>query len=132
MYIINRDGSGKTKIATNAEAVAWRVGDKIAYEYVVGTNPSRIYLVDIDGNNQKDLAQGVMPQNANNQRVIYRSGGVPKSINVNGTGEMTLFGDYDRNTLKLSFDNTMIAGGAWGDPGIWLINIDGTGSTEIR
>ncbi len=132
LYIINRDGTGKTQIATSAEAVAWRVGNRIILEYVVGTSSSRIYAIDADGNNQKDLAQGVMPQSTNNQRVVYRSGGIPKSINVNGTDEVTLFGDYDRDTLKLSFDNTKIVGGKTGDSGIWLMNIDGTGYEKIR
>jgi len=132
LYVINRDGTGKTQIASSAEAVAWRVGEKIIYEYVIGANSSRIYAIDIDGNNQKDLAQGVMPQNTNNQKVVYRSGGIPKMININGNDETTLFADYDRDALKLSFDNAKLVGGKSGSTGIWLINIDGTGYIKIK
>jgi len=130
LYVINRDGTGKTKIATSSEAVAWRVGEKIAYGY--------LYTINSDGSDNQYLVDGGKPQIMNSGKIIYYADLISpgkykiKSIYPNGTDESEVLVSYDRNTLMLSFDNTKIVGGVTGDTGIWLMNIDGTGYTKIR
>ena len=126
LYVINRDGTGKTKIATNAEAVAWRVGEKIAY---VG---NKLTLINSDGTGTLETVVGGRPQIKSNGDIVYQYLSEVRSINNVGANETTLFSGYQPYTFKLSYDGQNIVGGAFGDPGIWLINIDGTGSTEIR
>lgn len=126
LYIINRDGTGKTKIATSAEAVAWRVGEKIAY---VG---NKLTLINPDGSGTQETVTGGRPQIKNNGDIVFQYLTEVRSINSMGTNETTLFSGYQPYTFKLSFDGQKIVGGAFGDPGIWVMNIDGTGYTKIR
>jgi hypothetical protein len=131
LYIINRDGTSKTKIATSAEAVAWRVGNKIVFE---DSYYNQIYSIYSDGSSKETIATiAQMPQIIQGMRVIYRGiNNQVNTINIDGSNNQILFGNYDRSTLKLSFDDAKIVGGKTGDSGLWLINIDGTGYAKIR
>jgi len=124
LYVINRDGSGKTKIATSAEAVAWRVGEKIVYGY--------LYTINSDGSDNQHLVDGGDPQKYSSNEVVYVHSHDVYKIGTDGTNDTKLFSDYKPYTFKLSFDGQKIVGGAFGDSGIWLINIDGTGYEKIR
>lgn len=133
LYILNVSDEAKIKIASSAEAVAWRVGEKIAYGY--------LYIINSDGTGNNYLVDGGKPQIMNSGKVLYYadliSPGVYKikSINFTGTEESIVLDAYQRSTLKLSFDNTKIVGGVLSQgvvEGIWVVNIDGSNLKKLR
>jgi len=126
LFIINKDGTGKTQIASDVDTIAWRYGDKIAY---VG---DKLTLINPDGTGTLETVVGGRPQIKSNGDIVYQYLAEIKTINSAGTNEVTLFSGYQPYTFKLSFDGQKIAGGALGDPGIWVINIDGTGYVRLR
>jgi hypothetical protein len=107
------------------------VGGKVVFE---DSSYNRIYSIYSDGNSKEVITTiAQRPQLTNAGKVIYK--GYSNQIeltNIDGSNKQILFSNYDRSTLKLSFDDTKIVGGKTGDPGIWLVNIDGTGYTKIR
>jgi hypothetical protein len=134
LYVINRDGTGKTQIATSAEAVAWRVGDKIAFSFA-DSESSKVYVINEDGTSKEVVVSvGTKPQITYDNRVIYSGYGIQvESVKIDGSDKQILFSDDSAVSFsKLSFDDSKLAGGIVGDPGIWLINIDGTGYAKIR
>ncbi|OGC13707.1 hypothetical protein A3D23_03215 [candidate division WOR-1 bacterium RIFCSPHIGHO2_02_FULL_53_26] len=134
LYVIKRDGTGKTQIATSAEAVAWRAGERIAYSFA-DSESSKVYVINSDGTSKEVIASvGSKPQITQNNRVIYGGYGVQvESVNIDGSDKQVLFSDDTAVSFsKLSFDNSKLCGGIIGDSGIWLINIDGTGKIKIR
>ena len=137
LYVINRDGTEKTKIAASAEAVAWRVGEKIVYEFVEN---GYVYLgrTNTDGSSKESFGSMSVysPQiSTTNSNYVYgTASSAYRKLNVSNVPltEDILITSFTMYKPRLSFDNTKIVSGAWGDPGIWLINIDGTGYTKIR
>jgi hypothetical protein len=134
MYITSTEATSIPKlIVGSAEVVAWRVGNKIAYSF--------LYTIDPDGNNNEYLTNGGKPQITNSGKILYYADLVSpgiykiKAIFPTGTGESLVLDSYERNTLKLSFDNNKIVGGEYDRgkiSGIWGINIDGSGSKQLR
>ena len=137
LYVINRDGTGKTKISTSAEAVAWRVGEKIAYEF---TESGYNYLgrINSDGSSREgfgDLSVYSPQISSLNSDYIYgKAASAYRKLDVSGAAptEEVLIPSFDFYIPRLSFDNSKLVSGAYGDSGIWLINIDGTGAVKIR
>lgn len=137
LYVVNVDGSSPTQIATSAEAVAWRVGDKIAYE---SDDNGSIYIsvVGNDGSNIQQLHGGQFPQNTDAASILFRTAGNIKSIKIDGTDYKELFPNYERSTLKLSYDNTkivggdLVTGGGSNIAGIWVTNISDGQSTKLK
>ena len=140
MCTVNIDGSGTLEVASSAEAVAWRVGDKIVYTpstigfNVCNSDGTGLYMLASSEGDYKDT--GNDHQITNNGKVIYRGGNWSVlSIKLDGTSAEQLFIDYERSTLKLSFDNTKIVGGDLDQSdivGIWVINTDGTNANKLR
>lgn len=125
LYVINKDGTNKQLLTSEANGpISWRIGSTIFY--------SNLYAIDSSGNNNKYVFYGRNPQAASTEEIICQgTDGIYKVIASNGASTK-LFSNYDRYTLKLSFDGQKIVGGALGDPGIWIINIDGTGDKRLR
>src|SRR3989339_554936 len=109
------DGSVDALITTEAESVAWRVGDKIVFVTSTGTQSAlTVSSISLDGTNIQYLKEFAGdPQILNNaEEVIYRGvGNEIRKIGLNGSDDLLLFSDYEVNSLKLSFDNTKIVGG---------------------
>lgn len=132
LYVVNVSDESKVKIATSAEAVAWRVGEKIAFVTYTGTQSAlTVSVMNTDGTNIKYLKTFASdPQiliGAN--EIIYSGlGNEVRKIKVDGSEDVLLFGNYDRVTLKLSFDNTKIAGGG----GVWVVDISGKNLRKLR
>jgi len=125
LYIINRDGTGKTLLTSEADGpISWRIGNLISY--------SNLYVIDPDGSGNKYIFAGRYPQNYSSSEIVCQGSDGIYRVNNDGSSNVKLFSDYKPYTLKLSFDGQRIVGGAFGDSGIWLINIDGTGYTKIR
>src|SRR3989339_1061113 len=125
LYVINRDGTGKTLLTSEADGpISWRIGNIISY--------SNLYIIDSDGNNNKCIFAGRYPQNYSSSEIICQGSDGIYKVKNDGSSNIKLFSGYQHYTFKLSFDGQKIVGGAFGDPGIWLINIDGTGYTKIR
>jgi len=139
LYVINIDGTNNTQIATSAEAVAWRVGEKIAFVTYTGTQSAlTVSVMDEDGTNVMNLktfASDPQILSDTNEVVYSGLGEEIRKINFDGYSDTLLFGDYQRSTLKLSFDNTKIVGGDLRDSGIlgiWVTDISSGNSTKIR
>jgi len=140
LYITNIDGANNVQIATSAEAVAWRTGEKIVYVYSSGTDYFKIGTIASDGSsNEVFPIIGSDPQKTDSARVIYRGYGTQvESVKIDGNDKKVLFDNYDRTTLKLSFDNTkivggdLITGGGSKIGGIWVTNISDGISTRIK
>lgn len=130
LYVINIDGANNMQIATSAEAVAWRVGDFISYGY--------LYVINFDGTNNRYLVAGSDPQNYSSSEIVYLGSDGVYKINIDGSNNTKLVPNYQRTTLKLSFDNTkivggdLITGGGSDIGGIWVTNISDGTSTKIR
>lgn len=125
LYVINKDGTGKILLTSEASGpISWRVGNKISY--------SNLYIVNFDGTNNIYLSAGRYPQNYSVTEVVYQGADGIYKINFDGTMNTRLFSNYDLYVLRLSFDNTRIVSGVYGGPGIWLINVDGTGEHQLR
>lgn len=139
LYVVNVDGSNNTQIATSAEAVAWRVGEKIAFVTYTGTQSAlTVSVMNTDGTNIKYLKTFASdPQIlTGTDEVIYSGlGNEVRKVKLDGNEDVLLFSSYDKATLKLSFDNTKIVGGdldqSW-IKGIYTVNIDGTGAKRLR
>ena len=140
LYVLNISDESKVKIATSAEAVAWRVGEKIAYistTYIEGWGnyPSKLTLIKENGTNKMEMIDARDPQITNANEIIYRGASIESSakidsirkINIDGTNDRYLF-KYDKYKPRLSFDNTKIVGGG----GVWVVNIDGTNLKKLR
>jgi Tol biopolymer transport system component len=146
LYIINIDGTNNNQIATSAEAVAWRVGEKIVFVRYMGTDYSRIATVNSDRTSEEvtPLIGGDPQKNETN--IYYRGRedlnkeliNAVRVTSLDGSGDALKISDYQRSTLKLSFDNTRIVGGdlitgggSWiGD--IWIIDINSGNSKRIK
>jgi len=134
LYVVNTDGTNNQQIATSAEAVAWRTGDKIVYEESIYNKIDSIYP---DGSSKESITTiSLSPQNTKDGRVVFRGYGFRvESVKIDGNDKQILFDNYERSNLKLSFDNTKIVGGdldqSW-IKGIYVINIDGTGGRKLR
>jgi hypothetical protein len=137
MYIIDIASNSKTKIATSAEAVAWRVGEKIVHSFA-DYESSKIYAIKSDGSSKEVIAAiGTDPQISNTNKVIYSGYGLQvNQVDISGNNDKLLFDGYQRSSLKLSFDNNKIVGGDWiqggYEKGVWIVNIDGSGLTKLR
>lgn len=134
LHVVNIDGTSDKQIASSAEAVAWRVGEKIIYEGIVNGLYSYIFSVNSDGSDINQVVSGSDPQKINENQIIYSgTDNVVKSIYLTGTGESTKSNTFNRSTIKLSFDNTKIvgAGDIYGK-GIYIINVDGSGEKRLR
>ena len=146
LYVVNSDGTGNTQIATSAEAVAWRVGEKIVFIRLRGTDYSRVATVNSDGTSEEvfSLIGGDVQKSAT--QVFYRGRenlslepiNAVRVANLNGVDDALQISNYQRSSLKLSFDNTKIVGGdlitGGGNfiGGIWVTNINDGTSTQIR
>jgi len=138
LHVVNRDGTGDTQIATSAEAVAWRVGEKLVFEDSVY---NKLWVSNSDGSSKEVVVSSLSskPQVSTTETIVFRgSDNQVKSISIVGTGEALLFSGYERTTLKLSFDNTkivggdLITGGGSRIGGIWVTNISNGSSTQIK
>ena len=125
LFIINRDGTGKTLLTSEADGpISWRVGNVISY--------SNLYVIGSDGSNNKYIFAGRYPQNCSSSEIVCQGSDGIYRVKNDGSSNVKLFSDYSPYTLKLSFDDQKIVGGAFGDSGVWLVNIDGTGYAKIR
>lgn len=141
LYVINADGTGNTSIASGAYSVTWRSGNKIVYVYINGTDYLKIAAINPDGSSNEVFSIiGNEPQIKNGINEIVYSGleKKVKKINMDGANDQLLFSNYERSTLKLSFDNTkivggdLITGGGSDIGGIWVTDINSGISTKIR
>mgnify|MGYP001424617436 CR=1 FL=1 len=137
LCVINSDGTNKTQLSSEAWGqVSWREINSIVYDF--------LYVIGPDGTNNRYLAYGGDGQITKDNYVVYTTGtatpGIKevRKISLDGTGDISVFYNYKRTTLKLSFDNTKIGGGdletgggSW-IRGIWVRNIDGTGEKKLR
>ena len=134
LYVVNiDDGANNTQIATSAEVVAWRHGDKIVYDgdwvnVISSSGEARVTLIN----------NSWSPQKASSDIVYYDGVDGIYSITVDRTDNTKLLSNYERSTLKLSFDNAKIVGGdlitgggSW-IGGIWAINVDGTQGKRLK
>lgn len=128
LHVVNSDGANDALISSEASGpVSWRVGTVISYGY--------LYTINSDGTNNNKLVAGAYPQNYSASEVVYVGSGGAYKIGFDGSGNTKLFSNYDKATLKLSFDNTKIVGGDFdqtGIKGVYIINIDGTGGKQLR
>jgi len=146
LFVVDADGANNTQIATSAEAVAWRMGEKIAFVKYMGTDYSRIAIINSDGTSEEVTSHiGGDPQKDENT-VYYRGRGdlsqesinAVRTVNLDGSGDTLKISNYERSTLKLSFDNTrivggdLITGGGSRIGGIWVTNLSDGISTNIR
>jgi len=146
LYVTNIDGAYNNLITINANAVAWRVGEIIAFVKLAGTDYSKISTIKSDGTNEivTSLIGGDVQKNESNIYYRGRSDLSDERINAvrcvrtNGTNDELKIINYYRSTLKLSFDNTKIVGGdletGGGNwiRGIWVRNLSGTGEAKLR
>ncbi len=136
LYLINVSDEVKIKLTGSAESVAWRVGEKIVFSFA-DTESSKIYSINITSTSLEVIASvGGDPQISNLNKVVYGGYGLQvKQVDIDGKNDALLFDGYQRSTLKLSFDNHKIVGGDLEQrtiKGIWVMNIDGTGSKKLR
>jgi hypothetical protein len=133
LFVLNISSEAITQIGTNAADVAWRKGEIIAYGY--------LNLINSDGSNNRLLTDGGKPQIMNSGKILYYADFISlgeymiKSMYPTGTGETVVISDYDKSSLKISFDNLKIVGGELEGndiQGIWFANLDGSQSKKIR
>ena len=146
LFVVNVDGSNNTQIATSAEAVAWRVGEKIAYVKYMGTDYSKIAIINSDGTSEEVTSHIGGDLQKDEHDIYYRGRGdlnqesinAVRVVNLDGSGDTLKISNYERSSLKLSFDSTkivggdLITGGGSRIGGIWVTNISDGTSTEIR
>lgn len=106
------DGSVDTLITTEAESVAWRVGDKIVYSFA-DTESSKVYAIKQDGSNKNVVSTiGLKPQTTIDDYIVYKGyGNQIEKINIDGSNKQVLFDDYAISTLNLSFNDLKLIGG---------------------
>lgn len=136
LYILNISDEVKIKIASSAEGVAWKMGEKITFSFA-DSKSSKIYTINLDGSSKEVVVIiGDNPQITNDNRVVYQGYGLQvRRANISGSNDELLFDGYERSALKLSFDNTRIAGGDLDGSdikGIWVYKIDGTTQKQLR
>src|SRR3989339_521581 len=106
------DGSVDALITTEAESVAWRVGDKIVYSFA-DTESSKVYAIKQDGSNKNVVSTiGLKPQTTIDDYIVYKGyGNQIEKINIDGSNKQVLFDDYAISTLNLSFNDLKLIGG---------------------
>ena len=130
LFVLRVSDEVKTKIASSAEGVAWRVGEVVIY--------GNLYCVNADGSQNSYLAAGRYPQKISTLEVIYQGAdfGVYKMSLYDRTSINKLFSDFSRASLKLSFGGTKIVGGdldGYGNiKGVWVYTIDGKEKKQLR
>lgn len=143
LYVINIINDIKAKIATSAESVAWRVGELIAFVKYGGIDYSKLATIYANGTSEAVLSLIGQDAQKDNAKLYYRGRkdiGVEgtnavRSANLDGSGDALIISNYERSTMKLSFDNSKIVGGDLDQrsiKGIWVVNIDGTGLKKLR
>jgi len=131
IYTVNRDGTAKTFL-TIGEAVAWRIGDYVAFEY---SSPEGVVLSTIknDGTSVNRLRIGFDAQIISSEAILYSYGLQVRQINFNVTNDILLFDGFDRSFPKLSYDKKKIAAmNSSKGYGIYVIDISGTGEVQIK
>jgi len=143
LHVVDIDGTNDAQIATSAEAVAWRVGGKITFVRYMGTDYSRIAVINSDGTSEEvfsligqDVQKSENTMYYRGRRNIEQEGtNAMRSANLDGSGDTLKISEYQRSTLKLSFDNTKIVGGEFdqsGIKGIYVVNVDGSESEQLK
>lgn len=134
------DGTNNTQLTTSAESVAWRVGDRIVYEYFEN---GQLYLgrIKVDGTLRESFGDKSLysPQiSTSDYNTIY--GVVISSYRKIDTSdpiipEEVLIPAIDFINPRLSYDNKKIVGGDLDQQaivGIYIVDIDGTNSKRLR
>ena|SRR3989339_141297 len=131
------DGSVDALITTEAENVAWRVGEDIIYEGLV--DDIYIYLFYVNYNSKTSVqlsVSGLSPQKMLSDLICYRGTGTSvQKIYLNESNKVTLLDSYDQTSLRLSFDNTKIVGGELQQSdinGVYVADISTGLTTQLR
>lgn len=147
LWIMNSDGSGKRKLASNAEFNTWPSwspdGAKIAYTSVSENQleSAKIWVIDADGVNNAQLAAGAkFPKwSPDGAKIAYQSGSSNGDfiwiMDPDGTDKKCLTtnpNSIDFSKSEWSPDSTKIAYNAGvRAEGIWVVNADGSGEHSI-
>ena len=139
LHVFNIDGTNNNQIATSAEAVAWRVGGGIAFEYL---DNGYLYLgrINTDGTSKESYGNMSVysPQISNNNNIIYglaMAAYRKLDVSTNPPKEEILINKIDFIKPRIAFDEKKLIGSDLDQQdivGIWIINIDGTGSKRLR
>jgi Tol biopolymer transport system component len=139
LYIINVNGDGNIKIASSIENIAWEFGNRIVSIGTVGSDwGGRIYnatnLEELFFN--PNLKGGELSiSKINTDEVVYRGDSI-NQINIasGGTSPVVLIDRNDLWNIHLSPDGQKIvaSGNSITGEQIWLINIDGSSSIQLK
>lgn len=136
--VVNINGTGDLNIAVSGEAIAWKYGNKIVFNYLdsIYTYTS---IINYDGSGRQDIIREgrvVDPQVSQiaSNEVFGTQGWAYGYININldPPSFVQLISEFTGYRPKLSPTATKVTYGKLLDTGIWLINIDGTGLKQLK
>ncbi|MFH1386446.1 MAG: hypothetical protein ABIH50_02115 [bacterium] len=135
--VINIDGTGNLNIATSGEAVTWKYGTKIVFEYLDGLyTPTAI--INIDGTGRTNLgdqsiSSATVSSIATNE--IYGSAGNEYGyidVNVATPQFHAKISNFRGYLPKINPGANKIVYGQFRSNGVWLINIDGSNIKQLK
>ena len=142
IYAMNPDGTNQTRITTNTSFDLFPElspnGQTVAFQ--AGSAPQMIQLIEIDGTNERTLANGAFPSwSPDGSRITFNAPGVGGVgdiwvINADGTGltnvTQTTWGearpDFSPNGQKIAYQSNRT-----GNPEIWVMNDDGSNPVQV-
>ena len=142
IYAVKPDGSNQRRITTNTTfdlfAEVSPDGKTVAFHQ--GTAPTTICLVEIDGSNERTLANGSFPSwSPDGSRITFSAPGVGGVgdiwvINADGTGLTNVTQttwpearpDFSPNGQKIAYQSSRT-----GNQEIWVMNDDGSNPVQV-
>ncbi|GEM_PF-3423827 len=129
IYIMNPDGSDKTKLVEESpiECFRWSPdGKKLTY-----STPEGLFIIDVDGTNKIKLAKGMHHVwSPDGKKIAYSDSSNLWVMNPDGTGKtMIVEGGLYRSIFSWSPDGKKIVYGK--DEAIYIVNADGSGLTKL-
>jgi len=136
--IVNIDGGESISIASSGEAVAWKYGNKIIFNYTDGLY-TYTAIINFDGSQRLNVERDnrvVDPQisKLSTNEVYGTHGNEYGYIDLNSDSPQytKLISDFNGYLPKLSPEANKITYGALFESGIWIIDIAGGNLTELK
>jgi Tol biopolymer transport system component len=135
IYVMNRDGSGRKRLTTSGGEDKFPVfspdGNQIAFTST-RSGRDQIFLMDVDGNNQRIVADGCSSNFSPDGEWLWFSAACEdsdiKRIRIDGTDLKTIGSRFGQNP-SLSPDGQFVAFQSGDD--IWMMRVDGSNPVRL-
>ena len=145
IHLMRLDGSGRKRLTTKPEmacAPAWSPdGKTIAFcDFNIWTGKRAVYLIDADGQNRRQLAEGIFPfWSPDGKRLAYSEerpgvGNVIVISDLEGAQKMMLvedafMGNWSPDGKQITYTSTYRREGQTSD--LFVVGADGMGKTQL-